>query len=398
MPPQQFNDQDSPSQAPPPRFGPMPDQPIINDVSQSQSKSDQPKKRKTWLIILAVALIVALLGVLAYFFISKIMKPAEPSATAVQEYSPSVISMIKGSESWKNGRFEVMGGHGLPTVKGSFIKTTSGQFYTVADVNAQEVESSVAQLDEIAPNHAPIYTGNEYQVNTLGLINQIGYGMDKNVLDFLEDLLTELGEPTKSPEFVGCQADLNNYYGKAGNYLNTLKPNYVYNEKYQSYQWSLDTTELFKNLAVKTQSPACYEFLDKILTSNVDNANLAGTQLIFEVTEESADGATFKMFAAPASPSEEYEFIFKITISDVNKAETPKSYLSDPDTIFGRGSAFALTISECDGLPVIATVSNSSPVFITPDNANYKGPQIRDLGYYCTAAEAAKDGYFPVTN
>lgn len=398
MPPQQFNEQDIQPQAPPPRYGPTPSQPIIPVVQQNDSPPPQTKKSKVWVLVI-VALAVAALGVLAYFLLPKMLSPAkvEPTAQAVQEYSPSVISFVKGSENWQNGKFELEGGNGLPTVTGTFIKTTSGQFYTVANVNQQAVDQGVTELDQINPDHAPIYTGNEYQLGALGLVNQVGYGLDKNVIDFLEELLATFGNPTDAPEFAACQADLGNYYTKTGDYLGGLTPNYVYNEKYQSYQWSLDTTELFNSLSVKAQSQACYDFLDKLLSSNVESSALAGTQLIFQTTEETADGATFKLFVAPPVPSEEYEFIFKMKLTGVNLTPTPTAYTSDPESVFSRTSTFALTISQCETLPVIAMVAGGSPVFVSPQSADYKGPSIRDLGYYCTADEAAADGYKPAS-
>lgn len=385
---------------PPPRYGPNPNPPTFTTQPTNTSPEvPQPKKRSTLVLVAVGLLVLILIGIVIGLVLPKLQTAnktsTEPTNEATQNLAPSLISMVKGSENWQNGRFEVAGGHGLPDVKGTFIKTSSGQFYTVADTNQQAIDQGLEELKQITKkDHPRIYKGNEYQLNTLGLLNQIGYGFDANVFDFLEDLLVDFGDPSKAPVFASCENDLDNYYSKARTYLTSLKPNYVHNQEYQSELWYLDTTELFNNLSVKAQTPACYEFLDKLLKYPVETDVLVGTQLIFEVTEESEDGAMFKVFGAPAPPSEDYTFFYKMKISNVNKTQPPTSFTSDPTSLFSRNSAFALVISQCGRLPVIAQSIDNLPKYVTPEQTNlYKGPQIRDYGYFCTGADAEVDQY-----
>lgn len=388
-----------PSQAPPPRYGPQPSQqPIVQPPLNTEPSQLPPsRKGKIWIILLIIAVLVVAAGLTYWFWPksgSENKSKAQPSQQAVERYSPSLVKMAKDSSKWQNGSFEVQGGHGLPQVKGLFTAVSDNNFYTVANVNAQVVRDGVNSLNQATQKEHPnIYTGNEFQLDTLGLLNQVGYGLDSNVIDFLQELLT-FDDPNDLPGLTECLNDLPNYYAKTSKYLNSLQPNYVYNEKYQSYIWQLDTTELFNNVAVVAQSPICYDFLDQHLENEIDIKRLAGTQLLFETTDESENGATLKMFVGPPAPSEEYELVYKMTISSTNKTATPAEFTSDPRSLFSRNSAFALTISQCNGLPVIAKVREGKPIFVSPgDSVNYVGPNIRDLGYYCTADEAAADGY-----
>ncbi|HEU5187019.1 MAG TPA: hypothetical protein VFT87_00800 [Candidatus Saccharimonadales bacterium] len=370
----------------------IPPQPVIGG---------EPKKKHTLLwVIIGVFILIALAGG-AYFFIT--MQSAGPKGlteAAAKKYAPTVIDKIKDIDKWQNGEIWMEGTHGLPESRAVFFKAEKAGFYTVTNVDSALVEKSAQELNvkidtgkdakTRSANDITLYTGNEYQIDMLGLMSQIGFAQDPAVIDYLEELLNKAGGATHEPLFVACRDELPGYVAKSNGYLASLTPNYEFDEKYQSYQWHLDTKALKENLSVKTHSPKCYAFLEKYLNSPIEVRGIEDTQLVFEIPKESEDAMTFIAHQAEnKSANSSFYKVLKLELTKRNKATLPKTVAANPTSIFTRKSAYALTINNCKTLPVIA----GSGTYNTPSMASYKGPHILDGGYYCTEADAQADKY-----
>lgn len=385
-------------------------QPEVPVEQNQQPIVGQAKRSKAPLfIILGIVLLVAIAAAVAYFMTQQ--KPGQKSAAVAtaEYYVPSIIDKAQKADEWQNGSYVVEGGHGLPVAKGVFARTANGTFTTtdenqkaVADAAAKMAAMppvAAARIDEVA-QRVTLTPGVNYQLDMLGLLNQVGYGLDDNLVNYFNNLLAKAGGTVADDaEALACSTERLEYRKKANAYLKTLAPNYVFDEKYKSLQWRIDTAELFNKLSIKANAPECYAYLDEYMTSNVENDRLAGTQLIFQYDDTTKPGAaSIKVFVAPALPSDKYEKIFGVELTNRNataNVPVPPSDQAKFASLFNRQSAFTIATSQCGGLPVIAlSAAGVKNAYITPEQANiYRGPQLRDFGYFCTPAEAEADGY-----
>lgn len=382
-----------------PPVQPLQGQPLPTETPGANGSST---KNNTPLIVAIVAILVlAAIGAVMYFFmVSQNKMPQGLTLDKAKQYAPSVLDKIKDSSKWQNGELWMEGKHGLPESRAVFFKTKDAGFYTVTNVDKTVVEQSLQKLNQQldtgkdpktqSENDVALYTGNEYQIDMLGLMSQIGFAVDPSVIEYLSGLLTLFGATDKEPTYVACKADLPNYTAKANAYLAGLTPNYVFDTKFESYQWHLDTVDLKKNLSMKTLSPLCYEFLDKYLDSKVEVDGIENTKLVFEVPKESDDATTFIVHQADSKADDATYFkILKLELTSRNKAALPKTVDGNPTSLFTRKNVYALSVSACKGLPIIT----SGKTYIMPDATRYRGPDIRDSGYYCTESEAQADKY-----
>lgn len=360
-----------------------------------------PKKSSPVVLIVLGLLLLGVLAVVGYVFFSmQNTGPKGLTQEATKKYAPSVIDKIKDIDKWQNGDVWMEGTHGLPESRAVFLKAKDAGHYTVTSIDTALIQKSTHELNTKldvgkdpatqSKNDVALYSGNEYQIDMFGLMSQIGFAQDPAVIDYLEDLLNDLGGATKEPLYTACHEEFPGYIAKSNAYLAALTPNYVFDEQYQSFQWHLDTADLQKNLSVKTHSPKCYEFLDKYLTNDIEVRGIADSRLIFEIAKESEDAITFIAHQAESkSATSSLYKVLKLELTNRNKATLPKEVAANPTSIFTRKSAYSLTINNCKALPVIA----GSGVYTTPDMASYKGPHILDGGYYCTEADAQADKY-----
>lgn len=360
----------------------------------------QKSNKIVFLVVVGVVLLAIVAAVVYFFMASQNSQPQGVTAQAAKAYAPSILDKVKDSSKWQNGELWMEGKHGLPESRAVFFKTKDAGFYTVTNVNKSVVEQASQALNQKidegkdpktqSTNDIKLYTGNEYQIDMLGLMSQTGYAVDPSVIDHLSSLLGFFGATETEPTYIACKADLPNYTAKANSYLAGLTPNYVFDTKFESYQWHLDTTDLKNNLSMKTLSPACYTFLDKYLDSNVESEGIENTKLVFEVPKESDDAATFIVHQADTKADDATYFkVLKLELTNRNKAAVPKTVDGNPTSLFTRKNVYALSISVCNGLPIIA----ASKTYTLAESAKYRGPDIRDSGYYCTEAEAQADKF-----
>lgn len=380
---------------------------MVQEINASPLPSSvpEPKKKNNHKFIFLYSLIILVFLALAsagtFFFIkvtnAEKLIAKRPKITNV--LGSSVLEFSKELKDGENGSFLVVSntpassGTHVPRSTGSFFRIKDGSIYTVFDIDVNFVNQEVAKIAQKRKdltNPIPLVASTEYQLDQKGFLSALTMPLNT----FIEELIisnSRMADTEENKKLIqSCQEYLKQSDASLTEFIQGLKPAYVYNATTEKNTWTIDLTEFSTNIAKQAQ-----ENCGKTIVSN-------GTEMFdknymnrLEIEDESRNRVGSLNFwqIVGTDPSKVRTKVLSISLTNLNKSSTPQ-FQGKPISLFGSSTtSYLLAVNQCKGLPIITSVFAASFSYTIASSKFYYGPTFLDNTYVCTEDEAKRAGF-----